>query len=307
MKRFTQNNQKKAPRLLPAALMVLVVSALTWGQSNKLVTLSGNLSGELPVDIYNVTGNINIPKGAALVISAGTVLKFNNFTGIQVSGNLICNGQPGNEVVFTSFRDADSNSTAEAFDWNGIKIAVDAKGVLMQYTSIMYATFGLSIENKTTPVLIEKSLFKHNGYSNISRGGDLVKVWEGMESDFVWNGGESLKTAPAPVKEQIVIEEDTSKKKSGKKDNPARKAREMSTWNKPVRFSSIGVSALGLGMWIAGHAVAEKYNRKYLETYGDPAKVASYKDSRDSGVGVRNVGIALLITGALGVGVTFVF
>lgn len=67
------------------------------------VELSGVISEDMtlyPNVHYIVTTNLAVPEGVTLTIRPGTVLKFKDNTGLNVQGNIIANGEPGNMITF---------------------------------------------------------------------------------------------------------------------------------------------------------------------------------------------------------------
>ncbi len=67
------------------------------------VELSGVIAEDMtlyPNVHYIVTTNLAVPEGVTLTILPGTVLKFRDDTGLNVQGNIIANGEPGNMITF---------------------------------------------------------------------------------------------------------------------------------------------------------------------------------------------------------------
>lgn len=67
------------------------------------VELSGVISEDMtlyPNVHYIVTTNLAVPEGVTLTIRPGTVIKFRDDTGLNVQGNIIANGEPGNMITF---------------------------------------------------------------------------------------------------------------------------------------------------------------------------------------------------------------
>lgn len=67
------------------------------------VELGGVISEDMTLypDVhYIVTTNLAVPEGVTLTILPGTVLKFRENTGLNVQGNIIANGEPGNMITF---------------------------------------------------------------------------------------------------------------------------------------------------------------------------------------------------------------
>ena len=96
------------------------------------VELGGVISEDMtlyPNVHYIVTTNLAVPEGVTLTIRPGTVLKFRDDTGLNVEGNIIANGEPGNMITFMP---ADGASGA-VYDWS--------LGTAYSYGTISYAIF----------------------------------------------------------------------------------------------------------------------------------------------------------------------
>jgi hypothetical protein len=91
---------------------------------------------------YKMSGTMRIgsPNGTTLTINAGTVLKFESSTGIQVaywddnSGKIICNGTDDNIVTFTS-----ASPSPQKGDWDGIYFYKNVAGSKLNHCLIDYA------------------------------------------------------------------------------------------------------------------------------------------------------------------------
>jgi hypothetical protein len=65
------------------------------------ITVSGSISGTWGYDTVFIRGNINIPEGSQLLISAGTLVMFQSYYTFDVQGNIIAEGAPGDSITFT--------------------------------------------------------------------------------------------------------------------------------------------------------------------------------------------------------------
>jgi hypothetical protein len=83
-------------------------------------TLEGDVEWNDPGVIHHITGNLNIPASASLSIGPGVVLLFEDGTGLEVSGDLLIEGDDDSEVLLAGI-------TQDAC-WNGIHIQGDALG-----------------------------------------------------------------------------------------------------------------------------------------------------------------------------------
>ena len=253
--------------------------------------LTGELSGKYPAGEYFVSGNIYVLPKTTLAFAAGSKLLFDNFTGIVVRGALVCKGTPGQPILFTSsIKDIpDAGTAAKPFDWNGIKVTAEASGITLEHCVVAYSTYGLNIESNITPVTITNVVLHDNGSASFSRGKKMMQVNENIPFSFNWP-----ETATPAFDKNAV-------KEAGKKD-----LRPKPAWKKTVRIAGISAAIAGGALWLTGYLRAEHYNS--LIKPGTPiAMYKEYKDSWNSWVSVRNIGIGLSGLGAAGFAVTFVF
>ena len=146
-----------------------------------------------------VVDDLTISAAGSLTVEPGTVVKFDQFEGIYVSGELTAVGSGGSPIHFTDYRDdsvgGDSNNNADLnapapYWWAGIR--VDAGGMAtLGYCNIGYAGYynyagvranetgdlsltdskvyassesGLYIYQSTGNILIRRCLFEENKY-----------------------------------------------------------------------------------------------------------------------------------------------
>jgi hypothetical protein len=261
---------------------------LSGAPSQKVLT--GDVSGDHPAGEYIVSGNVCVLPKTTLSFAAGSILRFDNFTGIVVRGALVCKGTPERPIVFTSANDVSNTGTApEAFDWNGIKVTPGAAGITLEQCLITYSTFGLNIESDAVPVSLKNVTFHHNGSASFTCGKKTMPVTENIPVSL--NRPETA----TPVFNKNVVKE------AGKKGCLPKPA-----WKKTVRIAGISAAIAGGALWLTGYLRAEHYNS--LIKPGTPIVTFNeYKDSWNSWVSVRNIGIGLFCGGAVAFAVTFVF
>ena len=260
--------------------------------------LTGDVSGDHPAGEYIVSGNVCVLPKTTLSFAAGSILRFDNFTGIVVRGALVCKGTPERPIVFTSANDVSNTGTApEAFDWNGIKVTPGAAGITLEQCLITYSTFGLNIESDAVPVSLKNVTFHHNGSASFTCGKKTMPVTENIPVSL--NRPET-ETTLTPAGKSIA-------KKAGKKTTGKDIAVPEPAWKKTVRFPGAGAAIVGGALWLTGHLLAEHYNTLMMKP-GTPLAVGNgYKNSRDGWMTARNIGIGLFCGGAVAFAVTFVF
>lgn len=95
------------------------------------------ISSEKPVVIY---GGITVKEGATMTILAGQTLYMHGGAVIDVHGRLLCNGEPGNEVILRGDR-LDNMFDYLKYDgvsgqWGGIRLHTDSYDNVISYTDI---------------------------------------------------------------------------------------------------------------------------------------------------------------------------
>lgn len=166
----------KCPQLHKPILLLFIMFGITLFADYK--TLSGDVSDTLKASEgpYLVTSIINVPSGESLIIEAGTILLFKAFTGIQIHGRLITNGQGSNPVVFTSENDKKfvqtSKIDAAAYDWDGVTFDESSMGSKMRHTIMQYSLYGINA--LTNNIELDSCIFLENGKSNFAVNG--VKI-----------------------------------------------------------------------------------------------------------------------------------
>lgn len=120
--------------------------------------VSGNVEGNWS-GFYSVTGDITVPSGDSLVISAGTVIRFLGNFNLHVYGYLAVNGALGDSVIFTS---GPANQVQAVNQWQRIRF-YDASNdnSYLKYARIEYANDGVYCEWSGPKV--ENSMIRRNG------------------------------------------------------------------------------------------------------------------------------------------------
>ena len=182
-------------RVLP---IILLLSLRLWPQT----TISGNIGDmtfEPSGNPWIVTENVTVEKEKAVLVKAGCVFLFKQFTGIEIHGECIVEGSKESPVVFTSFTDDKHNQSAEVlpnpFDWNGIVIHPEAKETRLSYCTVSFSVFG--IKSQKSDVFIEKCTFRQNGQFHFTVLGEIQPVQEGYPYSY---GNESVQKQQKTVR-----------------------------------------------------------------------------------------------------------
>jgi len=106
----------------------LNISLSATGSDGNLLT--GNLSGELPSGIYEITGNINVQSGDTLILNPGTQFLFasNWITHFTINGVLEANGTELDSIIFDNSENNDS--------WGGIVLFDQTEETVFEYVRI---------------------------------------------------------------------------------------------------------------------------------------------------------------------------
>jgi hypothetical protein len=114
---------------------------------------------------YIVGENLVIAKSDTVFVKKGTIFLFNNYTGIEVFGSLIVEGEENDPVIFTSINDVSYNPKATTFpnpfDWNGISIDLKSGDVKLYNIKLSYSVFGIKSYNQR--MIIKNGVFHDNG------------------------------------------------------------------------------------------------------------------------------------------------
>ncbi len=113
-------------------LFLLVLQAAIATAAQATVNVTGTISQDTDWtsdNVYLVTGDVTIGQGIKLTIHPGTIVKFNSGRQLNVNqGILIAQGDFGNEIIFTSYRDdsaggdtnGDGPSQGQPGDWQSV-------------------------------------------------------------------------------------------------------------------------------------------------------------------------------------------
>jgi hypothetical protein len=148
----------------------------TFSSGSSDTTAFDTIAGDLPPVLtakkhpYYVAGDIYVPQGKIVTISAGVVFCFKNFTSLHITGTLLAKGVKDMPIVFTSENDKDYNKKSKVdaapYDWNGVYIHEDGFGTQLSYCAVLYSVDGISALTKFFK--LAPCVFLHNGRANLT-------------------------------------------------------------------------------------------------------------------------------------------
>jgi hypothetical protein len=263
--------------------------------------ITGELSGVYPTDDYVITGNIYVLPRTTLRFEPGSTLRFENFTGIIIRGELICKGTILRPIKFTSSRDVpNSRIMPESFDWNGIKVMPEAINICLEYCTIAYSTTGLEIASNATPVILKEVSFFHNGSTSLTREREMVNVVENAPISFQW--------PRLHVKNDDAGRPDTidTSSPSANLEKPIKKIIE---WRNPTLYSTGGLTiASGLFSAVA-YGLAWKYDWDYDHKKGtvNNNEYSLLRQKCDRWLTASAIGLGVTCVSAVGFTLIYVF
>ena len=245
--------------------------------------LSGGVSGVLPSGEYIVKSAIAVRQGEALTLSAGTVLYFEQFTGIEVFGELSAEGTPAAPVVLTSV--SDTGGAAQGFDWNGVDVGGPSAVIRMRHARVVNSVYGVKIREFSASAEFERVIFRNNGYASLMRGGQEIPLAAGEPFSAEWN-------APDP-----------HTAKAG--NSGAKNAKRTPKDKKRVVFGVAGTGVAAAGLAVCAVNLSQMHgNFKRYDKEDGSYKSAIYKKNISLNATMSGVGAAVAGVGLTCVGIT---
>ncbi len=170
-------------------LTLLLILLFTFSSTESAEFIGGQMKGSLFKGDYVVTETILVMENEKLTIWPGCRLYFEQFCGLRVSGELSCIGNFSEPILLTSIKamgDTEESSSAEAFDWNGMEIASEAKSAEFAFTKISHCTFGIQIKSRNSIIDLNYVTFDDIGYSSLSRETKLIDVKPDIPFSITW-------------------------------------------------------------------------------------------------------------------------
>lgn len=297
-------------RAFAAVAFILVLRSVS--VASDVSYLSGELTGEHGPGVFVVSGSLYVPPGRKVVFRAGSILRFELYTGIIVRGRLECNGTAEKPVILTSVKDGafmeNNGAVGQAFDWNGVKCTDEALSLRMTHCRVRYSTYGIEVKSRKTAAQLRDVVFHENGMANLKRAGELIPVAPGTPENHTWGQETHTETSAAKVPvNPSGAERGPSVREEGvpEEDAPEKRAQPAPRRKKWVLVAPFAAATFGgTVMWLAGRGAAHRHQRDYL-SLESPDEVLRARQRRDRAITVRNVGVGVTIGGGLGAAVSF--
>ncbi len=268
---------------------------ISWPVAAADVPLNGAQDGHYGKAEYVVDSMVVVGRGTTMSLAPGSVVRFKRFAALRVLGTLECRGTPREPITFTSDNDRDGLPASPApFDWTGILAEGDEARLRLEHVRIQYSTVGLKVESPRVHVKLDSVRFEENGTGDFSVADSTIAV-----------------AAASPVTyppQMITVEDSAVSPGLSKQPGELTRARPAKRrWKVPVRIGGAVIAAAGLGMAVIGEVLA----RGYVDDYHDPQATTAQVDEAErkgtNAILVRNIGYAVLGTGAVACTVTFFF
>lgn len=178
-------------------------------------SLIGRLSAELGTVLqegrtYQILGPIWIPAGQNLTIPRGVTLRFMPGSWLTVSGSLVVDGDPGQEVVMTSM-----NVVPATGDWSGINVNSTATSFEAEHLVVQYANNGVYFNGSGPVGIVRDSLIHRCANAGVYVNGNASPLITGSrlvvnKYGLFVNGTASDLTDPKPRVVQSDIYSNTT-------------------------------------------------------------------------------------------------
>jgi parallel beta-helix repeat protein len=253
---------------------------------------------------YYIEGHVFVEEGYNLTIEPGVEVRFNGSYSIEIKGNLIAIGEPGNEITFTS-----NASSPAVEDWDTILINTTGSGEIaycdISYTSCAVTVNGSS-ENTIRDSTIHDSLeglvidlsdnvtMSSNNITDIAGTGVLLSESTGCDisnnniSDNFWHGIHLYKSLDNSITSNIIggnfrglYVAGTSGDKSGFNDikyNQISSNRDGIHMQSFAEFNTIANNNISYNTWAGINITSGINNQIYHNTFWSNSKQA-YDDT----------------------------
>jgi hypothetical protein len=214
----------------------------------KAVSLNGPQHGEYERREYHVSETVVVPAGKIMTIHPGSIVRFEQYTGLIVRGALVCKSDTFRGVLFTAARSGDDYAA-----WNGIE--VDSGGSVHLENCYVYSSvYGIKLSGSCGSVGIKNTRFRDNE-SDFSVGDSVVVIEK--KAPFNWS-----RNVTPEFKETTGVS-------AANEEGDAVKRR----WKIPVRISLGAVAVAGGVLCAVFHNKYDDYRMRYPDAVEDAAEI----------------------------------
>ncbi|HMD69357.1 MAG TPA: hypothetical protein VKF42_10800 [Chitinivibrionales bacterium] len=270
-----------------------------------------HLSGDIKAAALDSSGNpyivdqdVVVPAGKKLVLKEGCVFLFKGFTGLNVAGQLHVAGTAKRPVVFTSVNDGDFNPKSDQlpnpFDWNGILVAKESAGALLENFNLRYSVYG--VKSQTTNVSVQNGVFRQNGQFHFTINEKIQYVQDNIPFTYTGTAADVEKPSASVSGENGA----TAPKKTGKPGHATL----------VFRYTSLCVGVVGVAAgsvmlipWSSAKKELSLSQSDFYQKYGpDPTPKWNEFNADLNGWGTGSIiSYTLGLLGLVGFGISFAF
>ncbi len=270
-----------------------------------------HLSGDIKTATIDSTGNpyivdqdIVVPAGKKVTIKEGCVFLFKGFTGLNVFGQINVAGSAKHPVVFTSVNDGDYNPKSDQlpnpFDWNGMLIAKESGGALLEDFSLRYSVYG--VKSQTANVSIRGGVFRQNGQFHFTINEKIQYVQDNIAYSYTATPGEPERAGTSAAGEGST--------------KPSQQQSKMSGKDKVIfRYTSLSIGVVGIAAgslmlmpWSSAKKELSLNDTLFTQKYPDYTDKWNGFVASENGWGAGSIiSYFLGLLGLIGFGVSFAF
>ena len=140
--------------------------------------VTSNTTWDISGSPYVISGNIYVDSGVTLTINSNVVVKFEQYGSMNIYGTLVADGEPGQQIYFTSIKDdevgGDTNgdgddSSPAPGDWYYLYFYGNSSGNFLDNAVVRYGGSGSGSVyiNTSSPMTISNSVIEQGLYYGI--------------------------------------------------------------------------------------------------------------------------------------------
>ena len=241
--------------------LILILSILLPFQVySDTLHISAEQSGAFECAEYVIEKTVIVPEDEKLKFLPGSKLLFNPYAGMNVSGDLVCEGTKENPIIFTSISNTTDSLSKNYLQWHGIIVNKTGK-ISFKHCQINNSLYGIKVPDTSSMFLFDSVSFYQNDNQLIL---GEVPVFSGDSTNFSF---------PIPEKRVPLTRIPFPSEVYKKRKSPLF----------PILHSTfIACSIGGAVAWGYFKSKADYYQDEYQKLgKGEEAAMADYKDRRD--------------------------